>query len=445
MIDFTNNIRLAGSWRKTYLYAKIATYLLFAIFVTFTAYKLLFPSFYFDYFFNITDAKKNTLFPPTNEQGTPLKNDVLSGGGVLSFNTSLIGNFSDANMTLSLKDDSASPTQGSFTIQKSYQAFSYPLGETWGFKNGSLLTNGGAYYIISDGKLRKFSTLENLQALGFAKNMFLEASSQDLALTTNGETVAENSYPNGTLIRINDDYYQFQNEKLSAFVSEKAFLTGYERKQAIVKNIEFLKQFEQSEDLLGFADGTLVSSPQSVFFLSQNKSYPFNNVVTFESMGFAWEDVLEATSDEIGIYQKQKVLDIIQPHPDGSIFFDPANGSYWIVQEGRRHLLGSEAIAKSYLRKKPVLINQAETEKKLDCTLEKKIWPLRSYDCNIQISELENLIGNNYQFQGRLGDNINLAKLHVTLKKSFKLTSLKESLAEIKQKLIQNYYGEQAQ
>ena len=122
-----------------------------------------------------------------------------------------------------------------------------------------------------------------------------------------GNTITDaSSYPDGSLFAIGDTYYQMQNQKLVPFVSTRAFFSQFETNQSIIKNDDFLKNYPVSDDQLGFAEGTLASFEQSVFILSEGKSYPVADAETFVQMGFDWNNVVALDSEELNIYKKQK-------------------------------------------------------------------------------------------------------------------------------------------
>ena len=440
MLDFTKEIKLPSAWQKKYLVSKTIVYLVFFTAALLAVHSIIFPSFNAQYFFSVSEAKKSTLVEqPKDSSGNPLKNDALTNGGSFEFNASRLGKFSNAIISFSLKDNSLPISTNKIVASKAYAALFYPLGDPIGFKNGSLLKNGNDFYIVSENKLRHFASKELAQKLGFALDVFTNATPEELALTPKGEEIETETFPDQTLFKIDNTYYQLSDSKLYAFVSEQAYLSNFDANMAIVENPTFLKDYELSENLLGFADGTLVSSPQSVFVLSENKSYPIDSAVTFEALGYTWNDVIPASSDEIGIYEKQKVFDINAIHPSGTVFFDQKTNRYSIFKDGKLHSLPSKNIVQSYLKKNPVLVDYAQLEIKPSCQLQKKLWPFRTYSCDLDITSLENLIGNNYRFYATLGNGVNLQSLDITLEKSIRSDNLQDSLSHIKQLLLQNY------
>lgn len=440
MLDFTKNVHLTPKWQKRYLILRFGVYVFFLLVSLVALNSIIFPSFSVDHFFSLKNTKKNTLaIPPRDKQNQPLKNDKLQEGGNFQFDASRLGKFSTAQLSFTLKKDSAQIKNAHVSAQKAYAALFYPQGDSIGFKDGSLLNKNMEFFLVSDGVLHKFASAELMQKLGFLPDMFTEVNAQDLLDTPLGAPLEKATYPNQTLFAIEDAFYQLKNGTLHQFISSQAFLSHYDKKQALAKNADFLTQFPVSEDLIGFADGTLVSSPQSVFVLSENKSFPIDSTFTFEALGYNWNDVITASSDEIGLYEKQKVLDINAIHPSGTVFYDKDTQKYFIFKDQQIHPLTSALVAASYLKKNPVFFAKQEINLAPTCQLSEKIWPLHTYACTLDIKSLENLAGSNYHFEISLGDEINLQNLHLTLKKSLGRENFNDSLVHIKQLLMQNY------
>ena len=57
---------------------------------------------------------------------------------------------------------------------------------------------------------------------------------------------------------------------------------------------------------------SLLSTPNSVFLTNQDKIWPIADTITFESMGFNWNDLQNSNSEEIGGYEKQKLFTLNQ-------------------------------------------------------------------------------------------------------------------------------------
>ena len=212
---------------------------------------------------------------------------------------------------------------GTLEVRKSYQAFLYPEKNAIGFKDGTLLKNNNNYYIASQGKLRKFRDDGIASELGFNRQAFVEVNNEELRYNEAGDDISDSSaYPGDTLFKIKDDYYILTDRSFKKFVSPQAFATQYNENQAISKADNFIDAYPLNENLIGFADGSLISYGVSVFIVSSGKILPVNNTITFSSMGYDWNDVIPASGDEISLYEKDKLFTISSPHPNGTVMKD---------------------------------------------------------------------------------------------------------------------------
>jgi hypothetical protein len=201
------------------------------------------------------------------------------------------------------------------------------------------------------------------------------------------------------------------------------------------------KRYNQGQNL-PFPDGSLISSQTSVFITSGNLIYPIDEQATFESMGFFWQDVIPATSEEIGAYQKQKLFTIASPHPNGTIFSGRESGEYYLIQDGKKRNLSEPEIASSYLHKNPVIADEKSLTTSDQCNLKKDFDLINnSYSCSIPVESLEGFLGNDYQFETDLGEDIKIKEAHVVFEKKTDWENLRLALADIKKNIIVNFYG----
>ena len=284
-MNMLNNIKLNPIWEKRYKNARFLVYLIFVLSLAYAAYLVLFPSANFVFSFKNPDSLKNTVADPRKENGELIRNGQVEGDGKMIFDANLVGDFSEAEVSFTLNGNSSDVGEGTVLARKSFRSFFYPEGD------------------------------------------------------------AINKIEMPELFKINNDYYQLKDKVLYKFVSEKAFLTDYDSRQAIVKDESFLKNYPLSGEFIGFRDGTLLSSDISVFVVSGNRIWPINNPVTFASNGWNWNDVISASGEEIGIYQKEKLFTIKTPQPDGTLFRDDNTGKYYLISGKEKHeLVGKDVI-----------------------------------------------------------------------------------------------------
>jgi DNA mismatch repair ATPase MutL len=442
MQEINGNIQLQPLWRKRYNVLRILLLCIFLFIIANLVYVVLFPSLTFNYFFRLENALKNTVSSPRSSN----QNSIAEGKTAdkkLLFDTALTGNFSDATINFTLEKDSAKPESAKLKVRRSYQAFFYPLGNPIGFKEGTLLTDGEGYFQISDGVRRPFTSLQAAQNLGFTKSMFVSVTQEELQLNPGGEMIT--NYANGTLFKIGNEFYQLNNETLYQFVSNNAFLSRYEDNQAIVKDANFLNNFNLSQDQLGFADGTIVSLGNSIFILSEGRSYPVDTPETFQALGYSWEDVIPASSEEVGIYKKQKVMTQATPHVSGTIFLDQKDDKYYIVRNNQKLPLIGNRLIQNYLHSHPIIADSRGLEKVSTCDLKKNTLVLRSYSCDIALENLSDLKGNDYQFAADFDTNIRIEQLDVMFHTAPKLENARQTLSQIKTLIKINYQNKQQQ
>ncbi|EKE24921.1 MAG: hypothetical protein ACD_5C00356G0008 [uncultured bacterium] len=440
MIDLTKNIRLDKNSQKKYMLAKTTMYAGFVLGMIIVANKILFPSQTLNLFFENLNAAKNTIVNPRFTDGKIPSKGNIAKDNTLIFNANPLGNFSsvEINFHTADKQDLSNST---VWVQKSYQAFFYPIGKPLGFKNGSLLTTQeGEYYIVSNGTLRRFANTNVILTLGFPKTAFTLVTNEDLKYNQTGEDITSlNSYPNGTLFVIDEKFYQLENGKLLAFVSDRAFLSEYQSIQAISKNRDFFNDYPLSENPLGFADGTIASAGGSAFILSGGKSYPIADFNTFEVMGFSWDNVIALESDEMGAYEQQKQFTLDQPHPNGIIFSDKNTNEYFIIDNGSKRPIKSQAILKTYQFQNEIAVDSNGSLKKLSCKLNKKIFPFKTYSCEIKLEEISSIIGNDYQLEAKLISDSKLKEINLNFSTPLSWKNMMTSLSKIKGNLQSNY------
>lgn len=440
--DLTKEVSLSPKGRKKYMKLRATTYAIFLASIIFLAYVIIFPSVRFDFSFNPGDKLgENPLIDPRDSSGNALENGLIPDNSPAVFDATLFGNYSRVKVYVALDSDSDPLKERLLRVRKAHRAFLYPQGDSIGFKEGTLLRSGEKYFIVSDGKLRKFESQSVVRQMGFIPEVFWEASGEDLRFNQLGEIITDpNNFPNSSLFKVADTYYILKREKLWPYVSEQAFFSNYRSEQAISKDEAFLSKFEISSDMEGFSDGTLISYGVSAYVVSGGKIFPINNVNTFTSLGYAWEDIIPVSGDEFSLYPKDKLLTISSVHPDGTIF-DVAENSDWRLAKNKKILpLPTELIARSWLMKKtPILVSKESLETYASCYLEERSFFQNEYGCEILLAAFENISGKDYEFELPQGENISLDSLQVTFKKNPTWENLKLAAKGLLGRVSANY------
>lgn len=440
MFDFTRGINLEPKSYQLYRKLQFVLYLAVFFIASYLGYIIAFPHKYFSFSFLKPNSSQNNLSDPRLAGGIfPEKGELLAKNNLL-FDTSIASDYSKASVEMKLKDDSPKSVLPIISVRRSYQAFMYPEGESAGFRDGWLLKNDENYYIISNGLLRKFSSSGVWRALGYLPESFTEISSQDLEYNARGDDLdALAFYPENALFRIEDNYYILKNQKLQKFVSDQAYLTKYEESQAIKKDADFLANYPLADDMAGFSDGTLVANADSAYIISVGKILPIDSAETFENKGYRWEDIVNVGLDEISIYEKDKLFNIKNPHPSGTIFKTTENSRYYMIKDKQKHPIGTEMIARTWSKKNPVAVSEKALEISADCRLRKSFWDSESYRCKIPLDRFSNLVGFDYEFSLVSENDIQISALSVNYEKNINKRNFKTFLIGLYNSIKINY------
>ncbi len=440
MFDLTKEITLTPQDKKLYQKLQIALYLIALLSALYLSYLIIFPHKLYTFSFLNPSSNKNNISTPHLTNGDDFENGQLSGGNVFYFDTNLEGDYSYATVSLYTANSTKNLGTLDISVRKSYQAFMYNLGSPIGFHEGSLLENSGNYYIISDSAWRKFSDINALSALGYSEKNFHPVTVNEMVYNPIGKDITANdSYPDGTLFRIADNYYILNNQQLEKFVSDQAYLTQYDANIAITKDASFLKNYPITDNLAGFADGTLVANGGSVFIVSDGKILPIDNPQTFAQKGYNWNNVLNVGEDEIAIYQRDKLFNIKSIHPDGTIFKTSENSMYYIIEKGEKHLLPGTDIAASWLKKGPIEVSEKALSLYADCSLKNNFWQSSVYSCRVPLNSLSDLIGFDYEFKLKSATNLHIDSLSVDYKKDITQSNFKSFFHGLYNSIISTY------
>lgn len=436
--DLTREATLPEKEYKLYKNLQTFLYIVAFLLAVTMAYRIIFDSQKFYSSLLNLDSNKNTLSLLHYENTDALiTNGNIPAESALYFDAVPMGTFSRAVITFPQDNQSREITTGEITVRKSHQAFLYPEGRLLGFKDGTLLKNRTAYYMISKGELRKFES-SAVSALGYPLDAFIEVTAEELQYAPIGQSIeSAGDYPDSSLFRIEGDYYILQNLQLKKFTSEQSFLSQYKSTQAIQKDQTFFTKYALADDVVGFSDGSLVSFGDSIYIISSGKYFPINNPETFIGKGYNWDDVIPASSDEIALYEKAALFTIRRDHPNGTIFKTVENGQYFIINNLEKQFLPSQSIVDSWSKRSPVLVSEKSLTTIDQCKITRNYFG--SYSCEIQIDNLQNFIGVNYEFSIKLNEDTTIEELNVSFEKDINSTNLELFFRDIYNKIKNKY------
>ena len=195
--------------------------------------------------------------------------------------------------------------------------------------------------------------------------------------------------------------------------------------------------YNQEADNDGIIDGELVAYGESVYIISQDRSFPINNIKTFVMHGYSWDDLKKVGPDVIADYEKQKLFSLSSPHPNGTIL-KTDGGKYYLIRDEKKLPISEKSIG-NLPERSPIAVSEGSLEMIEACTIKNHpIWK-KVYSCEMPIEKFEDLIGLDFQFKTNFKDDVKLDYINVRFKKEFSFKSLKNTISTILSRTKDNY------
>jgi len=329
--------------RRAYLIGRVFLYIICIFFVFFFAARVIFPTIPFSFNFQTPQSTKNTFLDPRNsadqsslDHGNITRNKTLIG------NFESPGTFSHIRVSFTLTKKSPENVRFKASLSRSYRSFFFPIDETplASFEHPPLYRDtSGIYYAEIDGVLKRF-------------------------------------------------------------VSTEAYLSRYPESFALPLATNTDKSLPVSDEWIGFRVGSLLSFADGVFLVtSEHEIRPFGNPEIFLSMGYHFENVIQAHEEEIGIYKRGRILLYGAPQSDGTLFQDKDSGAYLLVHNQNLQPITSPEYRKFILEQTtPIIASLSSRNTTLSCLPISSWYRKKTFTCDISKSVLPLDFGSTFQF-----------------------------------------------
>lgn len=345
------------------------------------AYAFLFPTIETSFDFRNPKSSKNQIFDPRSEIGTPRTNGKLETTGQLVANTSPLGDFSELTVELDLEKQSETPNQINVSVEKSYRAFRYPVGDP-----------------ITD-------------------------------------------FPAANLYQIDGNYYVLQDQTLHPFVSDAAFLSRYPATMAREESISWRDRYVVAPDFVGFRIGSLISFADGVYIVTSDTDIrPIGSAEIFLALGLNFEDVIPVSEEDLGIYKRGRIFLMGAAHPDGTLFEDASSGTLYLVDGGTRRPVES-ARYRDFLKSQihPILASESGSDNVAHCTAVAGFLP-RTLSCTLTLDPVKSSLGPDYEIVLAAADtDIDISTLTLAFTTRLDRENMTTLLAKIKMRVLTRF------
>jgi hypothetical protein len=186
--------------------------------------------------------------------------------------------------------------------------------------------------------------------------------------------------------------------------------------------------------------GSLVSFADGVWLIDGTFARPVGDADIFHNLGYSWEDVQSGNEEELSLFERGKMVLIDNVHPDGTVFLDTDDNTYFLIENRRKHAIPDPAIARSYLDDThPVLVSGRAIDRSEDCVLHLSGWFSKRLSCHVPIDTFAPFSGNTYRFEIVFDDAVALVDGRTIFTNTINFDNLKTSLSRFKQRILSRY------
>jgi len=174
-----------------------------------------------------------------------------------------------------------------------------PTGEKLKFRDGSLLSNRGTVYVISNGLRRPIASPAAFLRLGFKWNNIKPVSDAELNLHPVGETVTTTSnYPDGVVIKTGSGkMYLVEDDKRRYIPSPLVFESLFKWNETVDLSLPVAPVYNPNpKGDVTIRDGVLIAGEGKVWVTESGKKVPMYSPEIFESLGLSWNSIKSASA-----------------------------------------------------------------------------------------------------------------------------------------------------
>lgn len=209
-----------------------------------------------------------------------------------------------------------------------------PEGDAMTYAEGSLLSNRGAVYVVSDNKVRPIASPEVFIAKGYKWNNIIAVSDAELGVHQRGVMLSSSdSYPNGSLLLApGGRVYRIKDNKKQYIPSPTILESKYRWNFVIPVSQNSIDSYEQGPNEY-YPEGSLISSATGVFVVQNNTRQPITSPAVFESYRFQWNNIRRATEYELSLISQGSPFDKVKAYRSRVLISVDNNPDIYVVDE----------------------------------------------------------------------------------------------------------------
>ncbi len=174
------------------------------------------------------------------------------------------------------------------------------------------------------------------------------------------------TYPDGSLLQAagSKEIWLIQDGLKRKFEQMSALLSRYDINKILQVNQIDLDQFEEGKPIK-FTNYSLLKSPKgTVYLLVDDTLRGFTSAKVFKTMGYQWDEVEDASQEDLANYTEGKPITMESVYPEGALLQDKKTGGVYYVEEGvKKPIWSVELMKANFSSRKITPVSPEELEK----------------------------------------------------------------------------------
>lgn len=168
-------------------------------------------------------------------------------------------------------------------------------------------------------------------------------------------------YPNGTVLKVDNDYYLIQNGIKRKFASISVLSSRFDPSKAITVGSSDLSAYEEGAPIK-FHNYSIIMSPDGkLYLLVDDKKRLFSTNDTFKKLGFSIEEIQNASWQDINSYQNGKEITIASAYPTGALLQNKKTGGvYFVIEETKAPVIDKIFLSTKFKNKTIFPVSETE-------------------------------------------------------------------------------------
>ncbi|MFA5421162.1 MAG: hypothetical protein WC280_04050 [Patescibacteria group bacterium] len=169
------------------------------------------------------------------------------------------------------------------------------------------------------------------------------------------------AYPEGTILKVGEDYWIIQNGLKRKFSSEAVLASRYNQNRAVLAGSSDLSSYPEGAPIR-FHNYSVVMSPDGkLYLLVDNKKRLFSSTEAFRKIGFNIEEIMNASWQDINSYETGKEITVMSLYPSGALLQNKKTGGvYWVEEDTKAPLVDKVFLETKFKGRQIIAVEESE-------------------------------------------------------------------------------------